>query len=122
MNALKVCLAVALSVVAAGNAAAHSFPESEIPAAGATLNASPGRVAIKFDAPIEHLFARLQVVDHEGKELVLGAPEVDAEGVTLSVKLPVLKPGQYTVEWAVVCVDTHHTYGSYQFIVGGAGS
>lgn len=119
---MRVCLAVALLLTTTVRAWAHSFPENETPAAGTTLAASPARVAIKFDAPIEHLFAQLRVLTPDGKDLVLGAPEVDADGVTLSAKLPALKPGQYTVEWAVVCVDTHHTNGSYQFTVDGARS
>ena len=33
----------------------------------------------------------------------------------MSVKVPALKPGDYTVKWAVVGIDTHHTEGSYTF-------
>jgi copper resistance protein C len=105
-----------------GGASAHSFPEKETPSAGETLPASPGAISIKFDAPIEHLFAQLQVVGPDGKDQAAGAPEIDSDGYTMRVALPALKPGAYTVKWAVVCIDTHHTFGSYEFTVGQGGS
>lgn len=101
---------------------AHSFPEQEIPAAGQTLNAPPPEIAIKFDAPIEKLFAKLEVVGPDGQNLATGAPEVGSDGYTLSIKVPPLKPGDYLVKWGVVCVDTHHTEGSFPFTVASSGS
>ena len=52
----------------------------------------------------------------------IGAPEVSSDGIELSSKVEALKPGEYTVKWAVVCVDTHHTEGSFSFIVSGSGA
>ncbi|HLW70182.1 MAG TPA: copper resistance protein CopC [Candidatus Binataceae bacterium] len=115
-------LLIALVAMTATIAAAHSFPEKETPPAGATLNAPPAVVSIKFDAPIERLFAQLQVLGADGKNEVTGGPEVAPDGYTLRAKIPVLKPGDYKVEWAVVCIDTHHTNGSYEFTVGEGGS
>ena len=99
---------------------AHSFPESEAPAAGQTLNAPPSEVKIKYDAPIEKLFAQLAVIDASGHNLAQGAPAVSDDGYILTVKLPRLKPGNYLVKWRVVGIDTHHTEGSYSFSVGGS--
>lgn len=100
---------------------AHSFPESEAPSAGQTLNEPPSEVTIKYDAPIEKLFAQLTVVDSSGQNLAQGAPTVSDDGYILTVKLPRLKPGNYLVKWRVVCIDTHHTEGSYSFsVVGGS--
>jgi len=99
---------------------AHSFPESEAPAAGQTLNEPPSEVKIKYDAPIEKLFAQLAVIDASGHNLAQGAPAVSDDGYILTVKLPRLKPGNYLVKWRVVGIDTHHTEGSYSFSVGGS--
>jgi copper resistance protein C len=100
---------------------AHSFPEEESPPAGQTLGAPPAEVRIRFDARIEKVFATLQVLDAAGNDHTLGAPVVSANRVELTSKVDTLKPGEYTVKWAVVCVDTHHTEGSYSFkIIGGA--
>ena len=113
-------LAIALSIPIP--ATAHSFPEEESPKAGQKLSAPPSEVTIKFDAPIEKLFAKLEVTGAEGQNLAVGAPQVSDDGIQLSVKLGALKPGDYTVKWAVVCIDTHHTNGSYTFSVGSGGS
>jgi len=99
---------------------AHSFPESEAPAAGQTLTEPPSEVKIKYDAPIEKLFAQLAVIDASGHNLAQGAPAVSDDGYILTVKLPRLKPGNYLVKWRVVGIDTHHTEGSYSFSVGGS--
>ena len=100
-------------------AQAHSFPETESPAAGQTLTATPSEVRIKYDAPIEKLFASLKVLDANGRDMAEGLPMVGADGYTLSVKLTSLEPGRYTVKWAVVGADTHRTEGSYVFSVAG---
>lgn len=113
-------MAAQLSLI--GVAGAHSFPSHEDPAAGQSLPAPPPEVSIKFDAPIEPLFAQLQVVAPDGKNEALSPPQVGADGYTLSVKVPPLAPGDYTVKWSVVCIDTHHTNGSYQFTVNRGGS
>jgi methionine-rich copper-binding protein CopC len=99
---------------------AHSLPESEAPAAGQTLSQSPSEVKIKYDAPIEKLFAQLAVIDSSGQNVADGAPVVDGDGYTLTVKVPRLKPGSYLVKWRVVCIDSHHTEGSYTFTITGS--
>lgn len=117
-------IAIVLAAMAANPApvAAHSFPEIETPTAGQTLSSPPAQVSIKFDAPIEKLFATLKVVDSAGKNVALGPPAVGIDERTLSVKVPRLKPGEYTVKWGVVCIDTHHTQGSYTFTVAASGN
>jgi methionine-rich copper-binding protein CopC len=103
----------------AGLVSAHAFPESEAPAGGQTLKEPPSEVRIKYDAPIEKLFARLAVIDSSGQNLAQGAPAVSDDGYILAVKVPRLKPGTYVVKWRVVGIDTHHTEGSYSFSVAG---
>jgi|SRR5271156_3829246 len=102
-------------------ASAHSFPQEETPSAGQRLSAPPSEVTIKFDAPIEKVFAKLEVVGADGKPETIGSPEVGSSALTLSVKVAALKPGDYTVKWGVVCIDSHHTEGSYVFTVAGGG-
>jgi methionine-rich copper-binding protein CopC len=122
-STLMAATAGLLSVLAVSTAlvSAHSFPESEAPAAGQTLNEPPSEVRIKYDAPIEKLFAQLSVLDSSGQNLAQGAPTVSDDGYILTVKLPRLKPGNYLVKWRVVGIDTHHTEGSFSFsVVGGS--
>ena len=126
MKGARICIsAAALLAIVVSNAmvaSAHSFPEQESPAAGQNLAAAPSEVTIKFDAPIEKLFAKLEVTSADGQNLAVGSPQVSDDGIQLSVKLGPLKPGDYTVKWAVVCIDTHHTNGSYTFTVASGGS
>jgi hypothetical protein len=113
-------LAIVLSNPTA--ARAHSFPEKETPSAGQKVASPPSEVVIGFDAPIEKLFAKLEVAGADGANEAVGAPQVSDDGRQLSVKVGALKPGDYTVKWAVVCIDTHHTEGSYTFTVANGGS
>jgi len=119
-------LAVVLTMLALTcmprEARAHSFPEEQHPSAGQTLTTSPSEIRIKFDAPIEKLFAKVQVLGADGKDYAVGAPEVSSDGIELTSKVEALKPGEYTVKWAVLCVDTHHTEGSYSFTITGGGA
>jgi copper resistance protein C len=117
--------AVALLAIVVSNpivALAHSFPEKETPSAGQKVASPPSEIMIGFDAPIEKLFAKLEVAGADGTNNAVGAPQVSDDGRQLSVKVGVLKPGDYTVKWAVVCIDTHHTEGSYTFSVANGGS
>jgi methionine-rich copper-binding protein CopC len=126
MKKLNIWLyAAALLAIVVSNpivALAHSFPEKETPSAGQKVASPPSEIMIKFDAPIEKLFAKLEVTGADGANQAIGAPQVSDDGIGLSVKVPALKPGDYTVKWAVVCIDTHHTEGSYTFTVANGGS
>lgn len=118
-----ICVVSTIVLVAgAATARAHSFPEEETPSAGQTLSAPPAQVSIKFDAPIEHLFAKLEVDGPDGKNCSVGDPSFGDDTRTLAVKVGALAPGLYTVKWAVVGIDTHHTNGSYVFTVKGSGA
>jgi methionine-rich copper-binding protein CopC len=120
--ALLSVILLVLVVGVAAVASAHSFPEQEIPPAGATLSEPPAQVTIKYDAPIEKLFASLEVLNSAGQNVAMGQPEVSPDGWKLSVPVNKLQPGEYTVQWRVVCIDTHHTQGSYSFTVEGTHS
>lgn len=113
---------IAASATRGSTALAHSFPEAESPSAGQGISTPPVDVTITYDAPIEKLFAKLEVLNADGKSEAVGDPEVGPDGLTLSVKVGVLEPGEYTVKWSVLCIDTHHTEGSYQFTVTGRAS
>jgi len=126
MKTSRMCIyGAALVAIVVSNpmvALAHSFPEKETPSAGQKVASPPSEVAIDFDAPIEKLFAKLEVAGADGRNEAVGAPQVSDDGRQLSIKVGALKPGDYTVKWAVVCIDTHHTNGSYVFTVANGGS
>ncbi len=126
MKTSKMCVSgaalVAIGMSFAIVAWAHSFPESETPSAGQTVASAPAEITINFDAPIEKLFAKLEVTGADGKNEAAGAPQISDDGRRMSVKVNALKPGDYAVKWAVVGIDTHHTQGSYTFAIASGGS
>ena len=125
MTTLKMSISaagIAIAMSIAGAASAHSFPESQTPSAGQKLASAPAEVTINFDAPIEKLFAKLEVTGADGRDEAAGAPQISDDGRHMSVKVASLKPGDYTVKWAVVGIDTHHTEGSYTFSIVSGGS
>jgi copper resistance protein C len=126
MTRMKIAIytvtALAIVIANAIVVSAHSFPETEIPSAGQTVSTAPAEVTINFDAPIEKLFAKLEVTGADGTNEAVGAPQISDDARRMSVKVSSLKPGDYTVKWAVVGIDTHHTEGSYTFTVASGGS
>jgi methionine-rich copper-binding protein CopC len=98
---------------------AHAFPAAEEPLVGSTITTIPKQISIKFDAPIESLFAQLKVVDSDGNREDSAPPSVEADQRTLSVPVNPLTPGDYTVKWSVVAQDGHRTEGSYSFTLAG---
>ncbi len=122
LSRLACALLISMLACATNPAWAHSFPEEQHPSAGQTLSTPPTEIKIKFDAPIEKLFAKLQVIGADGKDHAVGGPQISEDGIELTSKVDALKPGEYTVKWGVVCVDTHHTEGSYSFTISGGGA
>ncbi len=112
--ATKAALFVAALTVT-GAAFAHVFPQQQEPGAGATV-ASPAQVRIVFDGPLEPSFTTLSVTDAAGKQVNTAKAAVDAKQPTVvSVALPALPAGHYTVHWAAVSSDGHRTHGDYPF-------
>ena len=99
-------------------ARAHAFLDHAEPRVGSTVAAPPTAATLVFTEPIEPAFSHIEVLDAEGRRVDVGSPEHPAPD-KLSVHLPGLGPGTYTVHWAVVSVDTHATEGSFKFTVKG---
>ena len=101
----------------AGAAFAHVFPQKQEPGAGATV-ATPAQVKITFDGPLEPAFTTLTVTDSTGKQVNTAKSTVDEhQPAVVSVPLPALGAGRYTVHWVAVASDGHRTHGDYAFDV-----
>ena len=94
---------------------AHAFLDRAEPRVGSSVEAPPS-LQLHFTEPIEPAFCRLEVMDPAGKRVDTSAAEHPAADA-LRVTLPPLAPGEYTVHWAVVSVDTHPTEGRFTFSV-----
>lgn len=115
----RACAATAIvaSAVASSVACAHVFPKSQTPSAGAEVP-SPANVTITFDGPLEPAFSTLTISNANGKAVNREKATVSPNDArTISVPLPALAPGKYTVHWVAVASDGHRTQGDYAFNV-----
>jgi methionine-rich copper-binding protein CopC len=113
----KMCAVSVATLGFASAAFAHVFPQKQEPGAGATI-ASPAQIKIAFDGQLKPSFSTLTVTDTSGKQVSTAKAAVDAQQPTvISVPLPSLSAGHYTVHWSAVATDGHRTHGDYSFDV-----
>jgi copper resistance protein C len=110
---LAACL---LAVPVVGGA--HAMLVKSAPARRAALTRLPERVQLWFNEALEPAFARLTVWDARGARVDGGDASVEPDDPKLlSVKLPALEPGAYTVKFRVLSVDGHVVEGEFSFTV-----
>jgi copper resistance protein C len=111
---------VAAAMTALSMAAhAHAFLDHAQPRVGATVAGAPTDVKLWFTEKLEPAFSTVSVLDATGKRVDAGQPKVDPNDPTvLRTSLGKLVPGEYTVLWRAVSVDTHATEGRFTFRVG----
>jgi methionine-rich copper-binding protein CopC len=99
-------------------AGAHAFLDHADPRVGSMVTGSPPVVKIWFTEELEPAFSKIEVFDSAGKEVDLKDSKIDSANKTLmSVSLPKLPVGNYKVAWHAVATDTHHTQGTFTFMV-----
>jgi methionine-rich copper-binding protein CopC len=107
--------AFVMGVSLTGAAFAHVFPQHQEPGAGATVM-SPAKVKIVFGGSLEPAFTSMIVTDSTGKQVNAAQATVDPqERNVVSLALPTLPAGHYTVHWIAVAEDGHRTQGDYSF-------
>ena len=114
-------MACALALAAQSQVAeAHANLIRSEPPANSTLDASPGRITIWFSEPMEAAFSEIQVLNATGARVDNKDSAVDAGDLTImSVSLPALPDGTYTVAWRnLSTIDGHSLRGSFIFSVG----
>lgn len=100
---------------------AHAVLTASDPAPGSSRMDSPERVLLRFNERIEGAPLVLQVRDRTGQVIADRRPVLEAEGRELSLPLPPLEDGMYTVSYRVISADGHPVDGSYVFVVGASG-
>ncbi|MDA1279894.1 MAG: copper resistance protein CopC [Chloroflexi bacterium] len=118
-------VAVLMSLVAVFGAppdavGAHANQIDSNPSPRSELDTSPDRVIIWFSEPIEESFSTISVLNSAAERVDLGDPARDpSEPSAMSVGLPQLENGTYTVVWKnLSAVDGHKVIGSFVFAVG----
>jgi len=115
MRALLFVLTLALAPCAAR---AHAMLESAAPRVGESLAAVPAELVLRFTEAVEPGFSTITVQDASGarvdRDNVHPGPQ---GGKSLAIGLKTLAPGEYTVIWHALSVDTHRTEGRFRFTV-----
>lgn len=100
---------------------AHAFLDHAEPKVGSTAISSPTAIHIWFTQELEPAFCIIEVRNVEGNEMDKKDTHLDGKDKTLlSVSVPSLPDGKYTVTWHVTSVDTHRTQGHFEFTVKSA--
>ncbi len=108
-------------VIAVPMALAHSnlITATAAPAADSTID-PPDHIVLHFTGDLEPKFSSIQLMDATGHVVNKEASMVDASDKKLmTLVLPKLYGGVYTVNWVAVSIDTHRTSGEYKFTVNG---
>jgi copper transport protein len=105
-------------------ASAHAELASSDPAANASLKTAPDKLTMSFTEPIDPSSASVQVLDPQQEAVQgVGAVATSDAGKTVTVSLPKLDPGVYTVSWRVTSAsDGHVTAGIYAFLIDPSGT
>jgi methionine-rich copper-binding protein CopC len=115
---LRACV-IALALLPA-SAQGHAVLVKAVPAQRAALTESPPRVELWFNERLEPAYSRAQVTNEAGHQIDLRDVTVSKEDAKrLSLSLPPLGPGRYTVRFRVLSVDGHVVESSLMFTVKG---
>ena len=96
----------------------HAVLVRSTPAARAVLSHPPDRVRLWFNERLEPAFSSATVWSESGARMDRQDVRVGPDDPNqLSVTLPALDPGTYTVRFRVLSVDGHIVEGSFPFTI-----
>jgi methionine-rich copper-binding protein CopC len=97
---------------------AHAYLVKSSPARRAALSSAPARVMLWFNERLEEQFSELSVWNAAGEQVDGRDVQVGPDdGKKLSVGMPPLPVGTYTVKYRVLSVDGHIVEAEFQFTV-----
>jgi len=102
----------------AAPAGAHAVLVRSMPPGRATLVEKPDRVQLWFNERLEPAFSSVSVWSAAGTQVDAGDARVAQDDAKrLSVTLPALPPGTYSVRYRVLSVDGHVVDSSFSFTI-----
>ncbi|PYM95279.1 MAG: copper-binding protein [Candidatus Rokuibacteriota bacterium] len=109
---------LALTLLLPIAAESHAVLVRSVPAQRAILEAPPTRVELWFNERLEPAYSRVSVLDQASSRVDLRDAAVAADDARrLSVSLPALAPGRYTVTFRVLSIDGHVVESKLTFTV-----
>lgn len=111
---------LALFAAVSSRADAHANQIKSSPSPNSELEVAPDRVIVWFSESIEESFSELTVLNAAADRVDLNDSSIDSsEPSVMSVSLPPLENGTYTVVWKnLSSIDGHKVVGSFVFAVG----
>jgi methionine-rich copper-binding protein CopC len=101
-----------------GSSWGHAYLVKSSPARRAVLSTPPTRVVLWFNERLEGQFSQLSVWNADGQQVDGGDAQVGPDdGKRLSVGIPTLPAGSYTVKYRVLSVDGHVVEAEFPFTV-----
>lgn len=99
-------------------ALAHAVLVKSVPAQRASLVEPPPRIELWFNERLEPAYSKASVTNEAGTQVDLRDVAVSTEDPRrLSLSLPPLEPGRYTVNFRVLSVDGHVVESRLSFTV-----
>lgn len=110
-------LILAMGLLFAAPAQAHSTLASSIPADGSTVS-EPKTLTLTFTRDLRLVTVKL-VAENVDESLTVDRSAPPAK--SFSVPLPAVAPATYTVKWRAAATDGHIMTGSFSFTVAASG-
>jgi methionine-rich copper-binding protein CopC len=96
----------------------HAYLVKSSPTRRAALSGAPARVVLWFNERLEAQFSQASVWNTTGQQVDGGDVQVDPDDAKkLSVGIPTLPAGTYTVKYRVLSVDGHIVESEFSFTV-----
>ena len=115
--ALLLCAILALALP--GRAEAHALLVRSDPPINGALRESPTEVRLFMSEPLQRDFSDASVLNSQGRRVDFGEVRFDDfDPTAMSIPVPRLEPGIYTVAWRTLSLVDGHTWnGSFSFTV-----
>jgi len=106
-------------LIAIPAAFAHTHPVSMTPVPDSTID-PPDSIIMHFSGDLEPKFSSITLVNASGHLVNVAQSVVSSSDAKLmTLDLPKLPGGIYTVSWVGVSVDSHRSQGDYKFTITG---
>jgi len=113
----RTLIAFAALILATVPAFAHAVPKAMTPAPDSTVSA-PTEISMTFSEELEPKFSVIKLLDSTGTVVSKEASVLDkANAKHMTLALPKLPPGVYTVQWTSSATDGHRLSRSYTFTI-----
>jgi copper transport protein len=100
----------------------HAFVINSTPSQSGSIATSPQQIDVSFSEPVDLRYSNLKVLDSNGKQVDKGDVRyLQDDESKLTVSVPLLKDGTYTVSTNVLSqIDGHVTENAFVFAIGQA--